>query len=213
MQVDIWSDVRCSFCYLGKRKFEKALSKFPHSDKIKVEWHNFEPDRDIHAKKGLSMPDYLAQLKGISSESSMDRDKRVETPGVDNFDTTVVANSFDAHRLIQMAKQKGLGDAARERLIRAYFTEGKDISDHLTLIILGNEIGLNSKLVKQMLDSDEFAFEVHQDEKIAQTTGIKGVPYFLFNNRYAVAGVQEPEVFLKALEKAWADYEQTLAVA
>ncbi|MEI9945552.1 MAG: DsbA family oxidoreductase [Chitinophagaceae bacterium] len=214
MQVDIWSDTRCPFCYIGKRKFEKALAKFPYSDKINVEWHSFELDPNISTQKGVSIHDYLSEIKGISRESSIDMHDRVKEAagqvGLNyNFDTTVVANSFDAHRLIQLAKQKGLGDAAEERLFKAYFTEGKDISDHLTLIILGNEIGLDGKLIKQMLDSDDYAFEVRQDEKMAQTAGIRGVPYFVFNNRYAVSGAQEPEVFLKAMEKAWTEYEQS----
>jgi predicted DsbA family dithiol-disulfide isomerase len=218
MQVDIWSDTRCPFCYIGKKKFEKALAKFPHSDKITVEWHSFELDPGMRTQKGVSIHDYLAKLKNISRETSVNMHGRLteaaEKVGITyNFDTTVVANSFDAHRLIQMAKQKGLGDAAEERLFRAYFTEGKDISDHLTLIILGDEIGLNGKQVKQMLDGDEFAFEVRQDEKMAQAAGIGGVPYFVFNNRYAVSGAQEPEIFLKAMEKAWGEYEQSAVSA
>jgi predicted DsbA family dithiol-disulfide isomerase len=199
---------------MGKRKFENALAKFPYSDKITVDWHSFELDPDISTQKGLSIHDYLAKLKGISHESSVDMHDRVTEAASQvglsyNFDRTVVANSFDAHRLIQMAKHKGLGDAAEERLFKAYFTEGKDISDHLTLIVLGIEIGLDGKLVKQMLDGNEYALEVRQDEKMAQSAGIRGVPYFVFNNRYAVSGAQEPEVFLRVLEKAWAEFEKS----
>ena len=125
-----------------------------------------------------------------------------------NFDNAVIANSFDAHRLIQLAKLNGLGDAAEERLFKAYYTEGKDISDHLTLIILGDEIGLNGKVVKQMLDSDALADEVYRDEELAKALGINGVPFFVINDRYGVSGAQQPEVFLQTLEKAWQEYEK-----
>ena len=213
MKVDIWSDIRCPFCYIEKRKFEKALSQFPQRDKVKVEWHSFELDPGMRTQTGINIYDYLAQRKNISLESSVRLHRQVtETAkgvGLEyNFDTTVIANSFDAHRLIQLAKLNGLGDAAEERLFKAYFTEGKDISDHLTLIILGDEIGLDGKLVKQMLDSDAMADDVRYDERQAQELGINAVPFFVINDRYGVSGAQQPEVFLQTLERAWQDYEK-----
>jgi predicted DsbA family dithiol-disulfide isomerase len=213
MKVDIWSDIRCPFCYIGKRKFETALAKFPQKDKVEVEWHSFELEPGLKTDTGVNLHDYLAQRKNISRESSVQLHKQVtETAkqvGLNyNFDTAVIANSFDAHRLIQLAKLNGLGDAAEERLFKAYFTEGKDISDHLTLIILGDEIGLSGKTVKQMLDSDEFADEVRYDERQAQELGVNGVPFFVMNDRHEVSGAQQPEVFLQTLEKAWQEYEK-----
>lgn len=197
MKVDIWSDIRCPFCYIGKRKFETALAKFPQKDKVEVEWHSFELEPGVKTDTGVNLHDYLAQRKNICRESSVQLNKQVtETAkqvGLDyNFDTAVIANSFDAHRLIQLAKLNGLGDAAEERLFKAYFTEGKDISDHLTLIILGDEIGLSGKTIKQILDSDEFADEVRYDERQAQELGINGVPFFVMNERYGVSGAQQP---------------------
>jgi predicted DsbA family dithiol-disulfide isomerase len=213
MKVDIWSDIRCPFCYIGKRKFETALAQFPQKDKVEVEWHSFELDPGLKTQTGVSVHDYLAQRKGISRETSAQlHGQLTETArqvGLTyHFDTAVVANSFDAHRLIQLAKLHGLGDAAEERLFKAYYTEGKDISDHLTLIILGDEIGLNAKAVKQMLDSDELVDEVHHDEELARALGINGVPFYVINDRYGVSGAQAPEVFLQTLEKAWQEYEQ-----
>jgi predicted DsbA family dithiol-disulfide isomerase len=213
MKVDIWSDIRCPFCYIGKRKFEKALSQFPQKDKVEVEWHSFELDPGMKTQTGVNLYDYLAQRKNISRESSVQLHRQVTETAKQvgltyNFDTTVIANSFDAHRLIQLAKLNGLGDAAEERLFKAYFTEGKDISDHLTLIVLGDEIGLSGKAVKQMLDSDELADEVRYDERQARELGINGVPFFVFNDRYGVSGAQQPEVFLQTLEKAWQEYEK-----
>src|SRR5437868_7360986 len=173
MKVDIWSDIRCPFCYIGKRKFERALERFPQRDKVEVEWHSFELDPTVKTDTAVNIYDYLAKRKNISRESSVQLHdnvtKMASDAGLDyNFDKAVIANSFDAHRLIQLAKQHGLGDAAEERLFKAYFTEGKDISDHLTLIVLGDEIGLSGKLIKQMLDSDEFADEVRYEEKQAR---------------------------------------------
>jgi predicted DsbA family dithiol-disulfide isomerase len=213
MKVDIWSDVRCPFCYIGKRKFEKALEQFSQRDKLQVEWHSFELDPGLKTETGVNVYDHLARVKNISPESSVDLHSYVTEmaakTGLEyNFDKAVIANSFDAHRLVQLAKQNGLGDEAEERLFKAYFTEGKDISDHLTLIVLGNEIGLDGKQVKQMLDTDEFADEVRYEEKQARDIGINGVPYFVINDRYAVSGAREPEVFLHALEKSWQEYEQ-----
>lgn len=218
MKVDIWSDIRCPFCYIGKRKFEKALAQFPHKAKVKVEWHAFELDPGMKTQTDVNLYDYLAVRKRISRDSSVELHRQVtesaRSVGLTyNFDKAVVANSFDAHRLIQLAKLKGLGDAAEERIFKAYFTEGKDISDHLTLIILGDEIGLDGKLVKQMLDSDELTNEVRSDERRAQELGINGVPFFVVNDRYGVSGAQEPEILLQTLEKAWQEEEATESTA
>jgi predicted DsbA family dithiol-disulfide isomerase len=196
---------------MGKRKFEKALAQFPQKSKVEVEWHSFELDPTLKTETNTSIYDYLARRKNITRENSVKLHRqladRASEAGLSyDFDKTIVANSFDAHRLIQLAKLNGLAEAAEERLFKAYYTEGKDISDHLTLIILGDEIGLNAKLVKQMLDSDAFSDEVRYDEKHAQDLGIQGVPFFVINDRYGVSGAQQPEVFLETLEKAWQEY-------
>lgn len=213
MKIDIWSDVRCPFCYIGKRKFEQALSEFPHREKLNIEWHSFELDPGMKTEKDVNVYDYLAKRKNISREYSVKMHERVTQMatevGLDyHFETAVMANSFDAHRLIQLAKQFGLGDAAEERLFKAHFTQGMDISDRVTLIILGNELGLDGKLVKQMLDSDAFADEVRYDQRQAAEIGINGVPFFIINDRYAVSGAQPSELFLNALNKGWEDYEE-----
>ena len=217
MKVDIWSDIRCPFCYIGKRKFENAMEQFPQRDDVEIEWHAFELDPRMKTDTKANVYDYLAKRKNISHESSVRLHEQVvemanESGLTYNFDTTVIANSFDAHRLIQLAKQQGLGDAAEERLFKAYFTEGKDISDHLTLIVLGDEIGLDGKRIKQMLDNEEFADEVRYEERQAQELGINGVPFFLFNDKYAISGAQPPKVFLDALNRSWKDYESSKPV-
>jgi len=212
MQVTIWSDIRCPFCYIGKRKFEIALQEFPHKEKITVEWKSFELDPSLETDKNKNVYDYLAEKKGQSREWSERVHAQVTQTAAEvglayNFDHTVIAASFDAHRLIQFAKTKELGDAAEEQLFKAYFTDGKDISDPEVLITLGAEIGLEKKAIQQILSSDAYTKEVRRDEAEAQAIGVNGVPFFVLDNKYAVSGAQAPAVFKQALEQAWKEYD------
>ena len=125
-----------------------------------------------------------------------------------NFDNSIVANSFNAHRLIQLAKSKSLGNEAEEQLFKAHFTEGKNIDDEETLVQTGVAIGLDENEIKEMLASDAFSKEVKQDEMQAQSIGVRGVPFFVLNDKYAVSGAQSPETFLQALEQTWKEFEQ-----
>jgi protein disulfide-isomerase len=130
-----------------------------------------------------------------------------------NFDDAKVANSYDAHRLIQLAKTQGLGDAAEERLFKAYFTEGRDFSDHETLVALGREIGLDEAAVKSMLDNNAYSEEVNRDIAEAETIGIRGVPFFVFDRKYAVSGAQPSATFLGALDTSFAEWQKAQAGA
>lgn len=213
MDVEIWSDVMCPFCYIGKRKFENALSQFPHKDQVNVVWKSFQLNPDMKTEPGKNINQYLADIKGWSLKEAKRMNDRVTAMASEvglsyDFDKAVVANSWDAHRLIQLAKQHGLGDAAEERLFRAYFTEGRDTSDHTTLLELGTEIGLNAVDVEQLLQSNQFAEAVSRDIYEAQQVGARGVPFFVLDRRYAVSGAQQPETFLGALNKAWSDWEK-----
>ncbi|TDQ06912.1 DsbA family oxidoreductase [Pedobacter metabolipauper] len=208
MKVDIWSDVRCPFCYIGKRKFEAALAQFEHKDKVEVEWHSFELDPNAETMPGVSPYDYLAKRYGKSREWAVETHQQVAQTAAAvglkfNFDISVVANSFDAHRLIQLAKSNDLGDEVEEQLFVAYFTSGKDISNHQTLVEIGTGIGLNKLSIETMLSSDEFTDEVRYDEQMAQNIGIQGVPFFIFNQKLAVSGAQPPETFLGAMKQVW----------
>lgn len=208
MKVDIWSDVRCPFCYIGKRKFEAALKQFEHKDKIEVEWHSYELDPNAETTPEISAYEYLADKYGRSKEWAIETHEQVKETaaevGLDfNFDISVVANSFDAHRLIQLAKSMGLGDEAEEQLFKAHFTDGVNISDHQSLVEIGTKIGLDKLSVQTMLSSTDFTDEVRYDENAAQTIGIKGVPFFIFNQKLAVSGAQSPETFLGALNQAF----------
>jgi predicted DsbA family dithiol-disulfide isomerase len=213
MKVDIWSDVRCPFCYIGKRKFEAALDAFPNKEEVEVVWHSFELDPALKTETDKSVYDYLAERKGLSREVSVQMHNQLTQSAKDvgleyHFDKAVVANSFNAHRLIQLAKTKGLGDAAEERLFRAYYTEGRNIDDLNTLTQLGVEIGLSAIEVGEMLYSNAFADEVRRDQTQAQAMNISGVPFFVIDEKYGVSGAQPSELFSQALEKAWSEHAE-----
>ncbi|WP_460994857.1 DsbA family oxidoreductase [Spirosoma harenae] len=213
MEVEIWSDVMCPFCYIGKRKFEEGLAQFAHKNDVKVTWKSFQLNPAMKTEPGKNINQYLAEVKGWSLDQAQQMNDRVTAMarevGLDyHFDQAVVANSWDAHRFVQLAKSHGLGDAAEERLFRAYFTEGKNTADHTTLVELGTDIGLEASEVKQVLASDAYTTEVRQDLYEAQQLGIRGVPFFVLNRRYAVSGAQPSETFQGALETAWAEWNQ-----
>ncbi|WP_018619978.1 DsbA family oxidoreductase [Spirosoma luteum] len=213
MDVEIWSDVMCPFCYIGKRKFESALGQFAQRDRVNVVWKSFQLNPDMKTEPGKNINQYLAEVKGWSLDEAKRMNDHVtgmasEVGLTYDFDKAVVANSFDAHRLIQLAKQHSLGDAAEERLFKAYFTEGRDTSDHATLLELGTDIGLSTDAVRQMLESAEYADAVNRDVYEAQQVGARGVPFFVLDRRYAVSGAQQPETFLGALETAWSEWEK-----
>ncbi len=212
MKVEIWSDIMCPFCYIGKRHYEKALEQFADAKNIEVEWHSFQLDPNLpKPASSLSPYEYLAQRKGMSIEQSKAMHQNVikmaEAAGLNyDFDKAVVANSFDAHRLIQFAKTKGLGDEAEERLFKAYFTEGKDMCDAATLLQLAKEMGLNEVEAKEVINSNVFTTEVKKDIEEAAQIGVSGVPFFVFNRKYAVSGAQPSTSFLNVLEKSFEEW-------
>lgn len=208
MTIEIWSDVMCPFCYIGKRKFEKALAEFPHKEQVNIVWKSFQLNPNLVTDITKNTTEHLAESKGWTLDYTKGVTQHVtqlaEQVGLTyDFDKAVVANSFDAHRFSAFAKTKGLQDAAEERLFSAYFTEGRNTADHATLAELGENIGLNAVEIKEMLNSDAFADEVKQDIYESQQYNIRGVPFFLFDRKYGVSGAQETTVFLQALTQTW----------
>lgn len=213
MKVEIWSDVMCPFCYIGKRKFEAAMSKFTDAAGIELEWRSFQLDPTIESGHGKDLYQYLSERKGIPYEQAVQMNAQVATmaaaAGITfNPANAVVANSFDAHRLIHLAKKNNLGDEAEERLFKSYFTESKDFGDHAVLAQLGKEIGLDEASVQETLASDTYAKEVNADINEAQALGIRGVPFFVFDRKYAVSGAQASEIFLDVLNKSFAEWRK-----
>ncbi len=210
MKVQIWSDVVCPYCYIGKREFEHALAQFPHKDQVEVEWKSFELDREAPVRSADDMYDHLAKKYGRTREQAKemvaDVVERARTVGVEyNMDKAIMGNSFDAHRLIQYAKSKGMGDAAEERLFKAHFILGEHIGDRGKLKEIAEEIGLDGNEVEVMLKTDAFTEAVHADEYEAQQIGVRGVPFFVLDDKYAVSGAQQSEHFLGALHQAWGE--------
>ncbi len=212
MEVEIWSDIMCPWCYIGKRRFEKALSQFEGSNEIGINWKSFQLNPEMKTMPDKNIIAYLSEIKGWSIEQSHEMHAHVSSlakaEGLDyDFDKAVVANSFDAHRLIQFAKTKGLGDIAEETLFRSYFTEGKNIAEHAILVQIGVSIGLVQAEIEEMLASGTFTDEVKQDIYEAQQVGARGVPFFVFNQKYAVSGAQSSEVFLEVIQKAFEEWK------
>jgi predicted DsbA family dithiol-disulfide isomerase len=216
MKVEVWSDIMCPFCYIGKRNYETALKQFDDKNSVEIEWHSFQLDPTIPKNTGRkeNVYQYLAEKKGISYEQSAKlHESLIQTAKKAaleyNFDKAIVANSFDAHRLIQLAKTRGLGDEAEERLFRAYFTEGRDFGDHETLIEIGRDLRIPADEIRSALTSDEFAAKVEEDIQEADELGIQGVPFFVFDRKYAVSGAQPPEYFLQALKQSFEEWRKT----
>jgi len=213
MKVEIWSDVVCPFCYIGKRRFEEALNRFEFKDQIEVVWKSFLLNPDQITRTDISVKEYLAESKGWTLEYTTEMQDYVVKMAADaglhyDFDKAFVANSTDAHRFIQFAKKQGKGDEAEEALFNAYFTDGKNIADHAFLAELGESLGFEKSEVLEMLNTDAFFAEVQNDIYEARQIGVKGVPYFVFNDRYAVSGAQPADTFLRALNKAFSEVAQ-----
>lgn len=208
MTIQIWSDVVCPYCYIGKREFERALEQFPHREQVQVEWKSFELDRDAPVRSPDDMYDHLAKKYGRTRDQAKEMVQgvvdRARTVGLEyNMEHAVMGSSFDAHRLIQLAKTKGLADAAEERLFKAHFVLGEHIGDKAVLRAIAEEIGLDSNEAAEMLAGDAFTEAVEADEYEAQQIGVRGVPFFVLDNKYAVSGAQHSDHFLGALEQAW----------
>jgi predicted DsbA family dithiol-disulfide isomerase len=213
MKVEIWSDVMCPFCYIGKRRFEEALAGLEDKEQIEIEWKSFQLNPDLKTNPNISINQYLADIKGWTLEHAEQLNDHVTQMAAQagliyNFSKSVVANSFNAHRLAHLAKKHGLGDAAEEALFKAYFTDGRNIDDIPTLVELGTAIGLSAEEIKQTLESNAYADDVKHDIAEAQHLGVRGVPFFVMNRKYAVSGAQEVPVFKDTLAKAFAGWQQ-----
>jgi len=209
MKVEIWSDVVCPWCYVGKRRFETALSRFAHGDDLEVVWRAFELDPSAAPVRDGAYADRLAAKYRMSVPEAQIMIDRMVAAGADDgldlrFDRARPGNTFAAHRLLHLAHERGMQDALKERLLAATFTEGEAIGDPQVLQNLATEAGLDADEVRSVLESDAYAAEVRADERRATALGITGVPFFVVDGTYGVSGAQPPDVLLGALEQAWA---------
>ena len=210
MKVEIWSDVVCPWCYIGKRRFEQALRGFAHRDEVEVVWRSFELDPAAPASREGSYAERLAEKYGTSvleAQQMIDSmTAAAAAEGLDfHFELARPGNTFDAHRLLHLAAERGVQDSVKERLLHATFTAGEPISDHDTLVRLVAEAGLDAGQAAAVLVGDDYALHVRADEQQARDLGINGVPFFVINRRYAVSGAQPAELLQRALEQAWQD--------
>jgi len=207
MKIEIWSDIICPFCYIGKKKFELALEQFEGKDKVEVVWKSFQLDPSATTDKNVSVIENLATKKGISLEHSEklhdDLTQVAAEVGLEyNFDKAIVANTLSAHQLTHFAATQHLQDKAEEALFKAYFTEGKNIDDQETLAQLAQDLGLNKEEAISALQNKTLLQNVQKDIREAQEIGVRGVPFFVFNRQFAISGAQPVESFLEVLRKA-----------
>jgi predicted DsbA family dithiol-disulfide isomerase len=207
VKIEIWSDVVCPWCYIGKRRLEHALNEFEHADEVEITWRSFQLNPDT--PKGTAVPtmEYLARRFGPQSKAMTGQVAELaRAEGLDfDFDAALTVNTLDAHRLLHLANDLGIGDAAKERLLRAHFTEGADLSDRDTLVALLSEVGAEPDRARAVLASREYADAVRDDFEEADRLGANGVPFFVIDRKYGISGAQPAEAFLRALRTAYAD--------
>lgn len=209
MRIEVWSDVVCPFCYIGKRELQAALADFEHADQVDVVWKAFELDRTA-STDGEDTTEHLMHKYGMSADQVAAQNdalaERAAQAGLEfNWRASKSTNTLDAHRLIKLAETEGKADEASEAFMKAFFTDGELVSDHETLVRVATGIGLDEARVREVLGGVEFAEQVHADQSEAAGYGITGVPFFLFEGQWAVSGAQPAELFGQALEQVWAE--------
>ena len=218
MDVEIWSDIACPWCYIGKRRFEAALAEFEHRDDVRVTWRSFELDPSAPREREGDRVERLAEKYGLTVE----RAREIEQSLVDTaageglafrFDIARSGATFDAHRVVHLAREHGLQDPMKERLLRAYFTDGKLVGDHEALVGLGVEVGLIEDEIRETLAGDGYAEQVHEDERMAAQFGISAVPTFVVDRSLGASGAQPPEALLELLRQGWANRSPVSVVA
>lgn len=219
MKVEVWSDIMCPFCYIGKKNYEMALKELAGSEEVQVEWKSFQLDPTIpNDGSSQSEFEYLAERKGMSPEQAKGMLDNVantaKAAGITmNFGQTIVANTLNAHRLLHFAKSHQKGSELKEKLFQAHFTDGLNVGDQNVLVRLATEVGLDADESRKVLDSDTYAYEVSQDIQEAQNIGVRGVPFFVFDRKYAISGAQPVEVFAQTIEKSLAEWKEAQSKA
>ncbi|HET6440561.1 MAG TPA: DsbA family oxidoreductase [Anaeromyxobacter sp.] len=216
MRIDVWADLVCPWCYLGKRRLERALSAFPHAKEVEVVHRAFELDPSRPRGRTFDRVASLSEKYGLTLERAKameeEMERRAAGDGLEyHLLEGVVGSTFDAHRLLALARSRGLSDAVLERLYRAHFTENRSIFEVASLTALSAEAGLDGEEARRTLEGDAFADEVRADEREARELGVTGVPFFALAGRYAISGAQPAELFSRALEQAWAEAEGSRA--
>ncbi|WP_217587313.1 DsbA family oxidoreductase [Lentibacillus saliphilus] len=208
MKIEVWSDFVCPFCYIGKRRLEQALEAFPHRDHVHIEYKSYELAPESKTVTDKNIHEALAEKYHIPVEQAKAMNEQIGAQAKEvgltyHFDDMKPVNTFDAHRLAKFAESHGKGREMTERILRAYFIESELISDHNTLARLAKEVGLDEAAVLDMLQSEKYTPKVRADQLTAREMGVEGVPFFVFNEKYAVSGAQPQEAFTEVLETVW----------
>ncbi|MEJ7750117.1 MAG: DsbA family oxidoreductase [Thermoleophilaceae bacterium] len=204
MEVEIWSDIACPWCYVGKRRFESAMARFDDRETVRVTWRSFELDPAAPVEREGDGAAHLAEKYATTREQAVDMQESMTTTaardGLDfRFDLARSGNTFDAHRVLHLAAARGVQDAVKERFMRAYLTEGELMGDHATLLRLAQEAGLSADELRDLLAGDRYAEEVRQDERTAASIGISAVPFFVVDRKFGASGAQPPDALLALL--------------
>ena len=216
MELEIWSDIACPWCYIGKRRLEAALEDFEHADEVTITWRSFELDPNAPAERAGELAGHLASKYGMPIEQARQSQEAITaTAAAEGLDFRLgvarSGNTFDGHRLVHLAAEHGLQAPMKERLMRAYFSEGQLISDPETLVALGIEVGLPESEIRELLAGERFADEVRADEQAAAGLGVSGVPTFIVDRSVGVTGAQPPELILEMLRQGWTRREAVTA--
>jgi len=211
LRVDIWSDIACPWCYVGKRRIEAALKQFEHRDDVNIVWRSFELDPSAPPIRDPSVS-FVARLarkyRSTEAEAEATLKRMTDAAAEDGlslrFDQIRPGNTFDAHRLLHLALERGRQDPLKERLLLAYFTEGELMGEQSTLVRMGTEAGLDEAEARGVLDGDAYGQQVRDDQAEARERGINGVPFYLVADRIGVSGAQSPESLCHVLRQAWA---------
>ena len=217
MKVEIWSDIVCPFCYIGKRKFETALADFAGKDKVEIEWKSFQLDPEMDNKEGLNVHEYLGKRKGGTPADGKRMNDSMAAAAAEvglqyDFDNGIINNTMNAHRLLHWAKEQGLQNELKERIFKAYYTEGIDTADIAELVRLAKDTGLDPVQARKVLEENLYVKEVLQDQQEAAELGVQGVPFYVFNRKYAVSGAQPSEVFAQVLNKVLQEEQPALII-
>lgn len=216
MKVEIWSDVVCPFCYIGKARFDTALTEFSGKDDLEIEWKSFQLMPGMRTQVGKHIDQVLSELKGVGLEQARQMNAHAtlmgRNAGLDfNFDKAVLANTARAHQFLHFAKSVGKQQEAEGVLFRAYFSEGRNVDDIPTLLELGTVLGLDVVALQVALEKQVYASAVAADVHEANELGVRGVPFFVFDRKYAVSGAHDAAAFLSVLEKSWKEWKERIS--
>lgn len=214
MKIAIWSDIACPYCYIGKRKLEKALTQFPHKDNIELEWHSYELDPELPKKaSNQTIYAHFAEKYGMQESDARASQAKIaeqaKTVGLNyDFDKLIVANTNDALRLVKLANKSGLATEAEEVLFDAYFVKGLDVSAHDVLVNMGTKIGLKKNDILALFVEKDYIEDIKKDIEFSENEyDLQYIPFYIFNNKHIVQGSIEVEDYLEVLEKSYAEWE------